>query len=255
MDPRFLVLTEDTSSAAVAALQALVTKMLLLIDPRIDPSRIAFIRYASEDERARRAMDWNGWKGKKGGGHQKRVDLIQTLATRLERPEPVFVLVLVDGDRPFADSQNGTPGENPEQFEKLITPGVRLLLQRKQQPEREARLMLLVPYHSVESWYFQNFEEALRICAERNLAPTIGERFTRWRENPGLLDEAAAAPKDEVKAFGGDHNERLARNGYPAARVLALGKSFAVTVHRLLDNRELVAALETLHRGQGPSPT
>lgn len=255
MRPRFLVLTEDTSGAAVPALQALITKMLLLIDPQVAPERIEFVQHGPEEEPARRAMQFNGWKGNEGGGHQKRVDLSRTIATRLLRPEPSFVLVLVDGDRPFADSQGGVLGENPEKFEALVTRGVRRLLELKQQPARDARLLLLVPYHSVESWYFQNTDEALRICAERNLAQAIVEAFTNWRERPELLDEADSAPKDTVKVFADHHNKRLAQNRYPAARVFNLGKSFAVAVHRLLGNEELVAALETLHRGQTPRPS
>ncbi len=245
MRPTFLVLTEDTSTAAATALTALVTKMLRQIEPGLDEARLKFTP-AEANERS--AMGFNLWKAQTGEGHQKRVELTRTMVTRLMQEQ--FVLVHVDGDRPYRESHNGTKSENRESFEKLVLAPVRALLATRGQTELAANLLLLVPYHSVESWYYQNVDEALQICHEqqpRNQAAI--DWFSHWRTHPEDLDEHEQAPKD-LTWLGSKFNVRLAENSYPATKVFNLEKSFAMAVLQLLNNQALVNMLKAACYGQ-----
>lgn len=248
MTPVLLLLTEDSGGQGYPVLQAITEKMLRLIDSLADVRRVKFDPVPVKDE-ARDAMNFNGWKDRGATGHRKQTDLCNAIATRLLRDDG-FVVLHFDGDLRWADSQGGTQGPNWEAFRQRLLPGIKLLLQRKNQPEHIDKLLLLVPFRCMESWLYQNGETALRIYGEGSSAPREDlRRFEEeWRQDPGRLEETEQCPKDLVR-IADRHNLRLAKEQFPAERVHRLGKSFTASVERMRACEPLLAALQTIRFG------
>jgi hypothetical protein len=239
-----LILTEDGSADAFHTIKALLEKTLFLVHATHDPARIDF---EPATEEARTAMRANAYKSRKPRDYYKRVDLIKLIATRLLRDNS-FVVVHVDGDRVYSESRDGTDSENINAFREHIECGVKDFLNGRQAQERHRRLLLMVPFYSVESWLYQNVEEALRIYQEVFPGHTSdADLFSRWRNDRLLLDEVDK-PKERV-AIGAKHNLRLARTSFPASAVFGVGKSYTKAVVLLRNCDDLVRSLATLRHG------
>lgn len=245
MAPALLLLTEDSGGQGVETLRAIVGKMLRLVEPLANLDRVGF---DPAEGPARTAMNFNGWKEHGPAGDRKRLDLRTSIATRLLRGDGLgFVVLHFDGDLRWADSAGGSQGPNWEAFRRLLLPGIELLLQTKNQPDRISHLLFVVPFRCMESWLYQNRDLALRIYREQSGAPAQDlQRFEQdWRDDPGALDEQERCPKDLVR-LADRHNQRLAAEQFPAERTYQLGKSFAASVDRLKSCEPLVVALQTV---------
>ncbi|HSO00812.1 MAG TPA: hypothetical protein VLS89_21120 [Candidatus Nanopelagicales bacterium] len=257
-----LVLTEDSAASAHDVVVALTRKMLWLLDPGY---RRDLVEFRPADGASRKVAQGNLWKSRKPRDRARIVLLGRVIAARLLQEDvPGFVLFHIDGDVPWSRHEDS---ENVERFEGFIRDYVRPALDhalRTQQKDRGEswpdeqmdgamqaallRLLLLVPFYSVEAWLYQNTEVARRLCAEacgRHLE-LIGE----WEADPGLLDEIEQ-PKKRICLGDGprsaEHHRALAEHAFPADRAFAAGKSFAATVTRLLGSDDLCAALERTH--------
>jgi hypothetical protein len=253
MAPALLLLTEDSGGQGVETLRAIVGKMLRLVEPLADLRRVGF---EPGDAAARTAMNFNGWKERGPAGDRKRLDLRQSIATRLLRQDGLgFVVLHFDGDLRWGESEGGTTGPNWEAFRRLLLPGIELLLQKKNQPERIKHLLYVVPFRCMESWLYQNRDLALRIYREEGAAPAQDlRRFEQeWRDDPGALDEQDQCPKDLVR-LADRHNQRLAAEHFPAERTYQLGKSFAASVERLRACGPLLLALQTVRFERSTAP-
>jgi hypothetical protein len=184
------------------------------------------------------------------------VSFRQYIASKLRR-ERGFVFFHVDGDRPYRERATS---ENVRQFEAVIRRPVRIILEavprhrrhRATPPEalhskeidrRLAKLVLLVPYYSIEAWLFQHTERAARRCPGR---PTCrhgcAEKLAAWSADRTLLDEIHK-PKDQL-CFHDEHNAELAGTGYPLDEVLNAEKSLHDALQALRGCSELMMALD-----------
>ena len=186
-----LVLTEDGSSDAFDVVRALVKKMLLLVDEHAQTHRV---QIDPANDGAKRAMRGNLWKSSRPADHKHKVDLTRAIATQLLQANNAgFVVFHVDGDRRW--SEHGS-SENLAKFDAYRTSIQRTIdeLAFRQRPvnpdtasRRKAaaigRLLLLVPFYSIESWLYQNVEEAIRICGTELRCGRHVAELKAWQRN------------------------------------------------------------------------
>lgn len=229
-----MVLTEDSGDDAHAVVAAIATKVLFLIEPGLDDRRLSFRR---PTDRARAGIRFNSFKSRKPRDNGKKVELAQAIADHLlGGGGRAAVFVHIDADRRWSERTGEQLCDSVQIFHEEILRRVRVLLQERGQGEKIEHLALLVPFWSIESWLFQNTEEALRICAEsRPRHDRATAYFERWRTHPHELEEHER-PKDTV-SFGAKYNQRLAENRFPAKRLRQLGLSFAHAVDRAEHSR------------------
>ncbi len=119
-------------------------------------------------------------------------------------------------------------------------PGVRALLPGTEDKLR--RLLLIVPFYSIESWLYQNTAEAEKIYQEHYLGPDKDlDLLSQWGADRGLLDEVDQ-PKERLR-IRDKYNLRLATQHYPVQAVKNAGKSFCHTIEVMRGCDELAGAL------------
>jgi hypothetical protein len=205
-----LVLTEDASGDGLPAVRAIARHLLRLVEPACEPRRIDL---EPQDERAQQAMHGNLWQGKTGPGRQKLVDIAQAIATKILTPTG-FVFLHVDADRRWA-AREKSPSDNVRRVRDLlllrVEQHVTAWLTKKQREHEKAAVMsrvcLLVPYHSIESWLYQNGAVARALCHKHH-GGRDADVFTRWEQDRSLLDEVER-PKKQT-CLEAKHNRALA---------------------------------------------
>lgn len=235
-----LVLTEDSSKQSHAVWEKLLKRAFKLLVPDVGTHRIHF---DPQEGAEREVMVANRWKEKRG--RQKQVALSRAIATRiLEQDPPGFVAFHVDGDRRWSDRAGS---ENVQKFKDLIVPKVERLLQdrlkRDQDPvdldelsRHMERLLLVVPFYSVEAWLFQNIARLRELCP-----PAEHPLLDSWSEDRALIDEVLK-PKASL-SVGAQKNEELASQ-WPQEEAYDAGASFTVLVdEQLMPCGDLLAAL------------
>lgn len=221
-----LVLTEDSGRDGFATLQALVRRILEKIAPDAQLDGIEL--EPTENADALRSMRGNHWMGQTGEANHFRTTLIQTIATTLG--EGGFVVFHGDGDTSWKKRKEST---KRAKFDKLMEPGIRARLRDavKLAPATiEAamkRVLIIVPHYSIESWLYQNTDEALRIC-HAQYAGQDAAQFEAWGADRKSLDEVLK-PKDTV-CLKDKHNHALATTNFPFEFVIAAGKSLKQVV-------------------------
>lgn len=233
------VLTEDSSSDAYDVLHCLLRAMLKLVAETAAVYDKGPIALTPAAEAQRKAMRGNMWQAKTS--RTERILIQRYIEGQLVRKDTAgFVVVHLDGDRPYCKSKSGSESHNQARFEKDILSKVRESF--KNQPDILAKIILLVPFYSIESWLFQNTEAALALYErhyrthEKDIA-----QFKTWQQDPSLLDEVEK-PKETV-SIKAKHNLDLAQNAFPAGKLDAVEKSFHQSVNRLRSSFPLVAAL------------
>jgi len=241
-----LLLTEDTGGAAHAVVRAVVEKLLFAAAGSLDISQIDFER---AEERARQAMGFNLYKSTNPDDYRKQLDLAQTIATKLLRKgTETFVFVHVDGDRLW--SQRGQQDgkalcDNHAFFARNVLRRVLLLLEPGRHTELLQRILMVIPFWSIEAWLYQNTREVQRLCTLH--APRHDRdqpQFREWTADPAQLDDTSQ-PKMKVPTFKDKYNLQLAQS-LPARKLHMLGLSFASTVERLQRCLPLKAAIAGL---------
>jgi hypothetical protein len=242
--PSILLLTEDSAKDAHDTLAALAKKMLQILVPECGTHLIDF-RPANDD--AKRAMHANLWKSENPKDHRKNVDLVRTIARKINEPGGAsFVFFHVDGDRRFSQRESS---ENRRKFADRIRFRVQQLIEdelRKKDaladtPAVMGRLHLLMPFYSIEAWLYQNTREAIRICHAEHAGADV-ERFEAWEQNRAALEEEEK-PKEQV-CLRDHHNLALAKSGFPASEVYDARTSLTEAVDGLLDCADLTRALD-----------
>lgn len=156
----------------------------------------------------------------------------------------------VNGDMTWSESASGEKHANRPRFEQVILGGVLQHLDARGQRAQAARILFLSPYYSVEAWLFQNSSELLRVYAEHHAGNARDlDLLSRWAADPSLLDEVRQIK--EALQIKSQHNLRLARGSFPAAKVRDVGKSFARAVADLEGCAELREALAAARYGAG----
>lgn len=237
-----LLLTEDSGDGGFETIEALVQEILRKVvpDARLDKVEME----PTEDGRALRSMRGNYWMGEDRSGEAEfyRRDLIRSIATKLG--EGGFVVFHCDGDQPWKKRKKS---EKSKKFGKLMEPGIRRLLHEGAKFAPRAidtamkRLLLVIPYYSIESWLFQNTDEATRIC-HHHYAGRDADKFAEWAAERARLDEVEK-PKEAV-CLKNKHNHGLATANFPFDVVYDVGKSLKQAVAEFERCDELHAALE-----------
>jgi hypothetical protein len=247
MPPRFLVLSEDGSHDAVPSLAALTTEMFQILMPGI---KVHLLKDTFEppEARLRRSLTANKWKSRSAQDQFLRTELVRYIATHLLRPNG-FVIFHFDGDTSYRDR---TSSPSTVQFARqIVAPVSQLVRKPPQQPARTdeeveqivQKLIRYVPYYCVEAWMYYNLPVLEGICRARVGAKNEPVLAT-WSADPAEIEEAEK-PWSLVAA-GKDHNRALAEQAYPANVAFDTRKSFHDTVVGLLENQQLVAALQEL---------
>lgn len=237
-----LILTEDSGERSFDTLKALIEKMLFLVDAAHVPTRVKYLPATSA---ARAGMRFNCWKSQNPRDHGKRVDLARAIATALSREDHV-VIVHVDGDRPYSQSDYGNNADNLHDFRKLVeTVVIQHLGSARKLIER---MVIVVPFYSIEAWLYQNFDEIQRICKESPNSRTTHdlELISSWQQDRTLLDEVHA-PK-ETLSLKDKYNHRLATARFPAKATYDVGKSYANAINALRGCQHLIELLLRIRR-------
>lgn len=265
-----LLLTEDGAKDACLTIEALIHKMLHLVDERYRKNRIDF---EPQNERSREATRSMAWRSTKPEDRPKLVDLGRAIATKLLEgdPEPGFVLFHFDGDCPW--SKRKKDFKALKQFEAFVVQFVESVVDetlrsnhvettnvavgtphkpRKKSSGRPdisaakakamSRLLRLTPFYTLESWLYQNTVEARRLCQQNHCGRHL-DKFASWEANRGKLDELSKDIEDELPCLKKAHNHHLAATSFPYREVMSVGKSYAETVTRLRECPDLPAAL------------
>lgn len=247
-----LLLTEDGGASADETLRVLMVKLLGHLAPGVvtrDDSRW----WEPASAEARDVVRANGWKNPR---RVDRVRFLQYVAAKLRQAHG-FVFFHVDGDRVY---QRRAESENLRMFEVLIRQGVRTILQAPPArrrgrrgssveevdvDQRLAKLVLLMPFYSIEAWLFQNTDVATRLCpGPPQCRRGCAQKLASWCLDRGTLDEISK-PKEEL-CFGARHNATLAGAGFPLGEVLEAHKSLYDAVGRLEACTPLVRTLEQM---------
>lgn len=239
---RVLLFSEDGSGRSRDVLRFLFLRMCRLVAPGSQTQRIEF-----EDGRRELAAIVQGaqWRSRSGKDHRRRVDLHQGIAIFLAQDRH-FVVFHVDGDTTWS---NREASAIRRELETEIRRLVRQVIAASRNPtiasqaERLAgKLLEVIPHYSIEAWLYQNTAVALEIC-QRHHGCSDRERLESWQKDRSLLDEIEKLP--ETTRLGRQHNLELAQDftNHLATEVERAGKSFAATVIRLRNCRELVSEL------------
>jgi hypothetical protein len=262
----FVLLTEDTSKKADETLKGVTRHLLRAVHERLRTHRLRF-EPAEEGERPMLAA--NRWKSAGARDEPKIRELCRSIATKLGRAKsgvPWFVLFHYDGDRVWSQRY---PCDNADKFGQRIRAGVRHVLAtpppRPMPPKGGAgpregaaarpadevdfllrRLVEVTPFYSMETWLFQNFEAAKKLC-QQNCGGLHVPLLEAWQRGQPRLDEVPQ-PK-EALCFRDHGNAELAGPGFPADDLYLAETSFHATVERLRQSPDLVEALERTELG------
>jgi hypothetical protein len=246
---RILLLSEDGSKDARPTLEALVKKMLRLVDGQC---RTNALRFEPPDEAVATIVGGNRWKSTNPRDHQKIVALVRTLATKLAEQPPGFVMFHVDGDCRWSERDRS---RTPTQFRQSIAARVRDLLSDKHRDWTSSeidycmkRLLLLVPFYSIEAWTYQNTRRARELCHKHH-GGRDADRFEAWERDRASLDEVEK-PKEQT-CLASKHNRDLAERAFPHVEAHDAGRSFRTAVDALRACQDLRDALRATYDGRG----
>jgi hypothetical protein len=242
-----LVWSEDHAPDAHDTVRALAKKMLTLVDPVCRTNRVEFEPLNNAEARALKGA---GWKSTRPRDLPKLVGLRRAIASKLiESTASVdgFVFFHIDGDTAW---ERQADSEQRAKFAELAAAVEQLVMADLARQGRGAetraimsRFRVLMPFHSIEAWLFQNTAELIRVCTA-----SCGRHVTliqAWATNRAQLDELEdkQQPKSQVNCVRSDDRVALASNAYPAPAVYAVGKSYAAAVDNLRSCDDLRAAL------------
>jgi hypothetical protein len=247
-----VVLTEDGGASGWAPVVTLVRALCNRLITGVRWQSVNVLPQADASADVLRAVAANRWKGTDGYGHNLRVQLTRYLASQLLAAPgaPRFVFFHVDADRRWAD---GGPeaSENVAKFHKLIVHGVRMqllaaLTQRDRAGEIDAlmaRLHLVAPCWSIESWLYQGANRAASLCQARSCAGAHVEQYEEWAASRTKLDDLEH-PKDRRDLHClNDADKTTLADAFPAHDVHAAGRSFAYAVDAAANDGALLNAL------------
>jgi hypothetical protein len=233
------VLSEDSGKDAYTVVSCLTRQILRFVLPGRDLRSIRFLPL--NDERASLAVHGNIWKSQKPQDRQKRIALMKVLVNDVLMKDG-FVVFHIDADQIWARREQCL---NLEQFAGFVAEMCQNFADARY-PERtheklkaafERRLLVLVPFYSIESWLYQSTARAVALC-DAHYRGKDRERFAEWGQDRSLLDEEPR-PKDRF-SLGDRHNRELAEAGLPVQALDGAGKSFASAVARFRSCTELL---------------
>ncbi len=245
---RVIILTEDSGGQGHDVLAAVAKKLFTYLVPGFQ-TQPAVVQMVRPDDGVRDLIRANAWEGRKN--HHRRVDLVKKLATDLvEGDLPRLVLWHVDGDTAWSQRRTASRVAN---WQTQIEAPVRAQLLRHFGDEVKVgqlmeRLILVVPYYSIESWLYQNLDECERIAVDfPGDRSALKRQLQAWRSDRAALDEVTQL-KDRCR-LGDEFNKPLAEKGWPIREVVAVGASFAALVEALQGRPHLLTVLQRAREG------
>lgn len=172
-----------------------------------------------------RMRSGNGWREHRL--YSERVSFIKQLADQLAKSEGV-ILFHYDGDKPWA---RRSEAEIPPVFDSLIRKKVVELLSYRRQPaDAHQRLVEVVPFYSLEAWFYQATEQAMSLCTDKHQSKhhAFWQSFVVDRTS---LDEHEK-PKDN-ECLSDTANLELAQ-AFPVVEALKVQKSFFEAASRIV---------------------
>lgn len=242
-----LLVSEDRAKDAIDTFRSIVKHMLRIISPSFEVQSNIFEPLADPDSMY--ISRGHLWKSTKREDRAKQIDFMRELANKLAEGNSSFVFYHLDGDRPWSESKSGLLCEHVGPFRDFIKKNIPILPAR-QSPNNsieklisafDARLVLIVPYYSIEAWLYQNFSTARKLCLLHHRGEHL-QQIADLQSSPASLDDIVK-PKESL-CLKSKHNRQLAEDSFPAFLTYELKTSFAAAVDVLLDCSELMAALE-----------
>lgn len=242
------VLSEDGAKDAYAVVCCLTRQIIRFVAPGFPLRSVQLLPL--NEKAAQQAVRGNIWKSRAPQDRPKRIALMKTLLNDVLMKDG-FVVFHIDADQIWARREQCL---NLRQFEGFVAEICQNLADARD-PERtpeklreafERRLLLLVPFYSIESWLYQSTACAVAICDAEHQGKHR-DRFIEWERDRALLDDVSQ-PKDAV-VLGGRYNLKLAEAGVPARALQEAGRSFARAVDGFRACSELLDGT-----GAGPSP-
>lgn len=261
-DVEIRVVTEDGSPAAHETVSHLLRRMLQLVEPAFATNRLRALRHADAEEG--QAAQPHRWHSKNERDRLLVKRLARTIATDLLASR--FVLMHADADVKWSERPSGYEASFRDNFVPVVRAGLLPARAEPRSPRRTApapetrseeeirrclgRLVLIMPYWTIEAWLYQNTDVALRLCREKYQGGDI-QKFLSWQNDRARLDNEEAAALEQV-CLGKHHNLDLASSGYPARDVYEARASFHAAVEALRGCAGLLAALSLPPAGSEP---
>lgn len=246
---RFLVLTEDSGKQALPTIQTLLKTSLQNLEASLDTSRLRLEPIG--EAAAVAATRANAWKSRKPNPAKNA--LLLAIANALETES--FVVFHVDADTPWSTRSKS---QNREAFDLhirqlvvdvLTTPRLHrgnqprfTPLSREAAMQRVAKLVLMSPCYSIESWLYQARDAVTSLCRSVHADKKAhGELLASWSDRT-KLDEVVK-PKELLDCVADKHNQSLAQ-AFPAREVDEAGRSYSDFVMLLRAAPGLLDALQ-----------
>lgn len=179
----------------------------------------------------------NLWRSNRAVHRRHLIDLRLRIASKLAEPgERGVVLFHVDGDCPWSSRNESRTYRD---FVRLVAKPVARILRNRGKYRCLSRLVMVMPFYSIEAWLFQNTRVAISIL-ENDFGASHVELVRSWGSDRGLLDEIVQ-PKS-LLPLGSKYNLRLVSD-LPVGDVARARKSFFATMERLRRANALHAVL------------
>ena len=244
------VLSEDSSSKARPTVLRFIKKAATTVCKECQPQNI---QCEPRDEALQKGtVSGNRWRSNKPEHHHELVQLRRYLATRLAMPNTA-VFFHFDGDVPWSKRTESTTRRD---FEQTIVSTVRQILAQPprgvavaRSPEEVdaclSRLVLVVPFYSIEAWVYQNTDRILEFCKKkcRSRHDTHRKEITRWAANPDILDELVK-PKEKC-CLRSTKNHELVDDNFPWPKLEKVRKSFHAFVKELEERPNVTSIFAT----------
>lgn len=243
--------TEDSrdTTRGCATLQEVVLGLLVHIRPDLKTNHVAMRPVHEAPERRVSGAYWKAKPQVSGPGAQdRRTLLIQDIVTALRRGH--IVIFHVDGDdRWLVDGQHAEVWRHLARLCSDLKRSVFDPSLGRSPLSKEVALehvfIPAVPFYSMESWAYANtgLLRALLDGSDPNYASDLGF-IEQWEADPGQRDDTLRI-KDETLRVRDEMNEQLVKRsrGFPCAELVALGKSYAATRHRLAESPQIQRGL------------
>lgn len=225
--PRFLLHTEDSGVQADVVLEALVRKLICLIEPLTQPQ---FLDFVAARGPAKAAWEGHRWRERTPRGEVHRRTLINHLATQVKND---VVVLHHDGDAAWGDDS-----DLKRQVEGLLAD-----LERRLGEPLPSTLLRMVPHWSIESWLYLNRAEVIRLD---KLAPPTRTAALAWLDehrHPNSGYDHVRQPKDACHPLNDRWNAALATAAWPVEQA-ASSPSWKATQDAWAGSAELVTLLK-----------
>lgn len=219
----FVLYSEDSAGDALEVLRHVLRGMLKLVCPDVKMNHVRFEPTLDVEERVSGSL----WKTRERSREAQRLRrlLVGKVAVALARGKIVFFHV--DADVPWKAGANAC--ENLQVHWPRFCADVIAAGGQGMPMNPEERLVLAMPFHEIESWAFAN---TIRLRTILTGSADL-EALAGWEGALERFDEIADI-KDKL-SIRDTHNRELVQTGFgfPVEALVAVQKSYAVTVARL----------------------